>query len=92
MLVALITNHLKNGFFIFRPGEGWEYVMVLTVSGFLLAIVGPGEWSLDKAFGLTTLWGWKGLLIALIAGVGGAAALLAVFWRPPTPEPAPAAE
>ena len=24
MLVALITNHLKNGFFIFRPGEGYE--------------------------------------------------------------------
>ena len=29
MLVAWITNHLKNGFFIFRPGEGWEYVMDL---------------------------------------------------------------
>ena len=25
MLVALITNHLKNGFFIFRPGEGYEW-------------------------------------------------------------------
>src|SRR3954453_22012579 len=24
MLVALITNHRGNGFFIFRPGEGWE--------------------------------------------------------------------
>jgi putative oxidoreductase len=24
MLVAWVTNHLKNGFFIFRPGEGWE--------------------------------------------------------------------
>src|SRR5271157_4409503 len=33
MLVAWITNHLKNGFFIFRPGEGWEYVMVLTAMG-----------------------------------------------------------
>src|SRR3954462_1963576 len=30
MLVALITNHMKNGFFIFRPGEGYEYVMTLT--------------------------------------------------------------
>jgi putative oxidoreductase len=30
MLVAWITNHRGNGFFIFRPGEGWEYVMVLT--------------------------------------------------------------
>jgi putative oxidoreductase len=82
MLVAWVTNHLKNGFFIFRPGEGWEYVMVLTVSGFLLAIVGPGGWSLDKAFGLTSLWGWTGLWIALIGGVGGSAALLLGFWRP----------
>ena len=43
MVVAWVTNHLKNGFFIFRPGEGWEYVMVLTMSGFLLATVGPGD-------------------------------------------------
>jgi putative oxidoreductase len=82
MVVAWITNHLKNGFFIFRPGEGWEYVMVLTISGFLLATVGPGQWSLDHAFGLTSLWGWTGLLIALIAGVGGSALLLVTFWRP----------
>src|SRR3546814_3655025 len=27
MAVALITNHRGNGFFIFRPGEGLEYVM-----------------------------------------------------------------
>ena len=33
MVVAWITNHLHNGFFIFRPGEGWEYVMTLTVIG-----------------------------------------------------------
>lgn len=84
MLVAWITNHLKNGFFIFRPGEGWEYVMVLTISGFLLATVGPGEWSVDHVFGhsLTQLWGWKGLLIALVAGVGGSALLLLTSWRP----------
>jgi len=86
MLVAWVTNHLKNGFFIFRPGEGWEYVMVLTVSGFLLATVGPGGWSIDNAAGLTTLWGWKGLLIAVVAGVGGSALLLLTFWRP---DPAP---
>jgi putative oxidoreductase len=84
MLVAWITNHLKNGFFIFRPGEGWEYVMVLTVCGLVLATVGPGEWSIDNAVGnsLTTLWGWKGLLIAVVAGVGGTALLLLTSWRP----------
>ena len=33
MLVALITNHLRNGFFIFRPGEGYEYVLTLIQIG-----------------------------------------------------------
>ena len=47
MLVAWITNHLKNGFFIFRPGEGWEYVMTLTVVGILIGTLGPGDWSVD---------------------------------------------
>jgi putative oxidoreductase len=44
--------------------------------------VGPGGWSLDNAFGLTSLWGWTGLIIALIGGVGGSALLLATAWRP----------
>ena len=88
MVVAWITNHRSNGFFIFRPGEGWEYVMVLTMSGFLLATVGPGGWSLDRAAGLTTLWGWKGLVIAVVGGLGGSAALLLTFWRPPAKSPA----
>jgi putative oxidoreductase len=84
MVVAWVTNHLKNGFFIFRPGEGWEYLRVLTMSGFLLATVGPGEWSIDNAAGhsLTMLWGWKGLLISVVAGLGGSALLLLTFWRP----------
>ncbi len=49
MVVAWITNHLRNGFFIFRPGEGWEYVMTLTIVGLAVATVGPGRWSVDEA-------------------------------------------
>jgi putative oxidoreductase len=89
MLVALITNHRGNGFFIFRPGEGWEYVMTLTVVGFVIATIGPGNWSLDHAFSLDEHYiGTSGLLIGLLAGAGGAALLLALFWRPPPPKPA----
>ncbi len=85
MVVAWITNHLKNGFFIFRPGEGWEYVMTLTVLGLALAALGPGEWSVDdRSESLRDLSGWTGFWIAVIAGGGGAAGLLAVFWRPTT--------
>jgi putative oxidoreductase len=84
MLVAWITNHRGNGFFIFRPGEGWEYVMTLTFCGLLLSVIGAGEWSLDNAVGLfdDPVPGAAGLWIALIFGAGGALALLAAFWRP----------
>jgi putative oxidoreductase len=83
MLVAWITNHRGNGFFIFRPGEGWEYVMTLTLCGLALAVLGPGRWSLDQAIGWRKdLIGTTGLLIAIVAGGGGAALLLATAWRP----------
>jgi putative oxidoreductase len=84
MLVAWITNHLRNGFFIFRPGEGWEYVMTLTIAGLALGVIGSGRWSIDDAVDLgDDLAGVTGLLITSIAGAGGAAVLLAAFWRPP---------
>lgn len=83
MVVAWITNHLKNGFFIFRPGEGWEYVMVLTVLGTVIGTLGPGSWSVDgHVHALTRLWGWPGFAISLGGGAVGAALLLALFWRP----------
>ena len=82
MLVAWITNHRGNGFFIFRPGEGWEYVMTLTMTGVVIAMLGPGRWSIDDAAGLLGMAGWTGLWIVLGAGAGGAALLLAGFWRP----------
>jgi putative oxidoreductase len=85
MLVALITNHLKNGFFIFRPGEGYEYVLTLLIVSFGLAGIGAGKWSIDHFIHGTAhswLWGLKGLGVAAVAGLGGGALLLAVFWRP----------
>jgi putative oxidoreductase len=84
MTVAWIIAHRKNGFFIFRPGQGWEYVMVLLVCGLVLATLGPGEWSLDHSLDLADdLSGTAGLLLSGIAGVGGALVLLAACWRPP---------
>jgi putative oxidoreductase len=91
MVVAWIINHRGNGFFIFRPGEGWEYVMTLTVVGLVLATIGPGEWSIDHAISLDEHYvGTTGLLIGALAGGGGALLLLAGFWRPPPPKPATA--
>ena len=85
MLVALITNHLKNGFFIFRPGEGWEYVANLAVASLAIGALGPGQWSIDNGIDFV-LHGWKGFAAAIVIGVGGSAALLVTFWRPPPRE------
>ena len=83
MFVAWAINHRGNGFFIFRPGEGWEYVMTLGIAGLAIGALGPGSWSLDDAFDLRNdLSGTTGLLIAAVGGIGGAVTLLAVFWRP----------
>jgi putative oxidoreductase len=85
MLVAWITNHLKNGFFIFRPGEGYEYVMVLTAAGLLFAGTGGGRWSIDHAIGVFDPPGGLSSTLAACAGVAGAAGLLVTFWRPEKP-------
>jgi putative oxidoreductase len=84
MFVAWAINHRGNGFFIFRPGEGWEYVMTLGLCGIVLGAVGPGGWSLDEALDLRDdLTGSTGLLLSAGAGVVGAVLLLAISWRPP---------
>jgi putative oxidoreductase len=85
--VAWAIHHRKNGFFIFRPGEGYEYVMVLGLAGLALGVLGPGQWSVDEALGLRDdLVGTTGLLLAAGLGLGGALLLLATSWRPPPPK------
>ena len=82
MLVAWITNHRSNGLFIFRPGEGYEYVMTLTFAGLLFCGAGAGRISLDHVLGLND-FGWTTALGCAMLGIGGAVGLLVVCWRPP---------
>jgi putative oxidoreductase len=88
MVVAWITNHRTNGFFIFRPGEGYEYVANLTLAGLALGALGPGRWSLDRVVKLH-IAGWRGFGVTAVCGIGGALLLLAIFWRPNRPKPEP---
>jgi putative oxidoreductase len=82
MTVAAVTVHLKNGFFIIK--EGWEYVFVLAVTAVSLAMLGPGEWSVDDALGIADdLDGYAGLAISAGGGLLAAALLLGIFYRPP---------
>jgi putative oxidoreductase len=84
MGVAIVANHLKNGFFIFRPGEGYEYVLTLIVVAVALGSLGGGRLSLDRALGIDdSLRGTAGLLVAALVGGGGALAVLATCWRRP---------
>ncbi len=89
MFVAFWTVHRTAGFWVSaRPDEGYEYVLVLVVAAFALAIIGPGEWSVDDALDIaTSLDGGVGALIAG-GGFGAAALQLASFYRPSAGNPA----
>ena len=52
MLVAILTVHLPNGFF--NENHGYEYPLVLLAASVALAMAGPGEAALGKAFATRT--------------------------------------
>lgn len=88
MFVAFMTVHRPAGFFItafMKEGidvEGWEYVFTLAFAGLAVAILGPGEISVDDAIGIARdLDGWVGALL-VAGGLGMGVGLLVTFWRP----------
>lgn len=86
MGVALVANHLKNGFFIFRKGEGYEYVLVLIAAAVAIGALGGGALSVDNVLGLADdLSGVATAALTLLLGVVGSAVVLALFWRPNRP-------
>lgn len=83
MVVAGWTVHRDNGFFIID--EGWEYVFIIAVTAAALAVLGPGEWSIDHVIGVADdLDGFTGLALAL-AGVIAGVVQVVVFFRPTAP-------
>src|SRR5215207_5056313 len=50
MTAAVLSVHLKNGFF--NTEQGFEYNLVLVAALFALAGIGAGGWSLDNALGI----------------------------------------
>jgi putative oxidoreductase len=70
MLVAGVSVHVRQGFFI--TGGGLEYTLVLGVAGLTIAFTGPGALSLDALFGYSlsgALWGATALVVGLLGGV-----------------------
>lgn len=86
MVVAIVVAHRRNGYFIFRPGQGWEYCAAILTVAVVIALLGPGSWSMDAALNLNYS-NWASLTMAIVLGIGSAIAQLAAFWRPPAPSP-----
>jgi putative oxidoreductase len=69
MLVAAVTVHLKQGFFV--TTGGYEYTLILASAALSLAFTGPGSLSLDALLGFDqggALWGGMALLVGLAGG------------------------
>jgi putative oxidoreductase len=76
VLVAWITNHLRNGFFIFPLGKAYEYVMFLTLAAIGLGGTDPGRGRSTTRSGCSTRPAGQGVTIPCIAD---AALLLAGY-------------
>jgi putative oxidoreductase len=82
MLVAIVVSHRQNGFFVFKPGQGWEYCASIAVVAWAIGTIGAGKYSIDHWID-KDVSGWTGALIAGVLGVGGGLLQLAVSYRPP---------
>jgi putative oxidoreductase len=71
MTAAVITVHLKKGFFVTKGG--FEFNLVLAAALFALAGIGAGSWSLDNALSIDltgTGWALGALGVGLLGGIG----------------------
>ena len=91
MITAIKTVHWEKG--IWTSAGGYEYNLVLLAAVFGLTENGPGDVSVDAAFGRSR-WGTAWAFAALMAGAAGSAAVLAKARReaeqdlqPQAPEP-----
>ncbi len=86
MVVAIVTVHRKNGFFVFNAGQGIEYCLMIAVACLIPATLGAGRYAIDHHLH-GSLFHWlanptHGLLTALVLGLGGSALQLAAIYRP----------
>lgn len=82
MIVAIITVHRKNGFFIFNKGEGIEYTLGVAVMALAMGTLGAGTYSLDHLWHPLHWSVTTDFVVTAVLGVGGALAQLAAFYRP----------
>lgn len=89
MLVAIVSVHWSKGYWL--SNGGYEYNLVLIAAAVGVAAIGPGRFSLDRAFGWDdNWWGGRWGLGVLVAAAIGAAIVLGPLRT--TPPAAPATE
>jgi putative oxidoreductase len=75
MIVAARTDHVGKGLWIFNGGA--EYALTMASIGLGLAIVGPGELSIDQLVGIEFSGPAAGLVAIAVAAIGATAVLMA---------------
>jgi putative oxidoreductase len=83
MVVAIITVHRKNGFFIINKGGGIEYCLGICFMSLVPGTFGAGRYSLDDLWHLLKWSFTTNLLVTVLLGVGGALLQVGIFFRPP---------
>lgn len=70
MVVAALSVHWPN---VFAQSNGIEVPLLYAVTAAALALTGFGAYSLDSAFGLTTVWtpalNWSALAVGVVGGL-----------------------
>ena len=79
MLVGIATVHLHNG--LLANTNGIELPLLYATAATSVALTGPGDYSLDAVFGLTSWWTAQVTSIVLAAGVLGGFACLGMRRR-----------
>jgi len=83
MVVAAISVHWQGG--LFATSNGVEIPLLYATAAVGLALAGPGRYSLDALLGISSAWTPTLIWTALVVGVVGGLANLALRRRPTTP-------
>jgi putative oxidoreductase len=84
MIVAAVSVHWQHG--VFATSNGIEVPLLYATGAIVLALTGPGRFSLDALLGLGSLWTPAVVAGALAAGVAGGIINLSLRRMPVTAE------